>query len=59
MSVFAGLTPHNSLVILNNENKEYAFAPIVFSLSNINIAEQRKNQIFCINKAREMYQGMN
>ncbi|MFC1650344.1 NUDIX domain-containing protein [Candidatus Latescibacterota bacterium] len=58
VSVFAGLTPHNSTVILNNENKKYAFVPTVFSLSNINIAEQRENQTFCINKAREMYQTM-
>jgi len=58
VSVFSGLIPHNSPIILDHENTEYAFVPTVFSLCHIDIAEQRKNQIFCINKAREMCRAM-
>ena len=58
VSVFAGLIPHNSLVVLNHESLEFAFVPTVFSPCHIEIPEQRHNQIFCINRAREMYQAM-
>ncbi|MBT4484581.1 MAG: NUDIX domain-containing protein [Candidatus Latescibacteria bacterium] len=58
VSVFSGLIPHNSPIKLNYENTDYTYVPTVFSPCHIEIIEQRKNQIFCINKVREMYQAM-
>ena len=40
VSVFAGLIPHDSTIILNHENSEYAFVPTVFSPCHIDITEQ-------------------
>ncbi len=58
VSVFSGLIPHNSPIKLNYENIDYTYLPTVFSPCHIEIPEQKKNQIFCINKAREMHKAM-
>ena len=58
VSVFSGIIPNNSPIKLNHENTDYAYVPTVFSLCHIDITDQRRNQIFCINKTREMYHKM-
>ena len=58
VSVFSGLILHNSPLTLNYENSDYEYINTVFSPYHIDITDQRKNHIHCINRAREMYQTM-
>lgn len=53
-SVYVGLIKHNAKIILNNEHIMYDFVPTDSSPQRIDITEQKKNQKFCIRKARAL-----